>query len=119
MPTATVPSYRPVPAGLRPMAPRQPNSDLNRIALTSANQVLQRRTSVDQGRGLEILGHAIEYLIDSRMFLIDEPHTAADSEATQILMRLSRQIFHDRTDDTSPGERLKLWFAERLRTPAA
>jgi len=83
------------------------------------NQVspVRRRSGVQQGRALEILAHAVEYLVDSRMFLIDQPATRADAEATQILMLLSREVFFECAAVVPPVRRLKLWIAERLGTP--
>ena len=49
------------------------------------SQIIRRRPTMQQGRALEILGHAIEYLIDSRMFLVNEPHTSAEAAAVQVL----------------------------------
>ena len=46
-----------------------------------------------QGQALELLGHAVEYLIDSRMFLTQVPYTIAEEEAVQILMALNRKVF--------------------------
>jgi hypothetical protein len=78
---------------------------------------VRRRSSVQQGRALEILGHAVEYLVDSRMFLVDQPATRADAEATQILMLLSREVFFECAAVVPPARRLRLWIAERLGTP--
>ncbi len=78
---------------------------------------VRRRSNPQQGRGLEILGHAVEYLVDSRMFQIDRPTTRADAEATQILMLLSRKVFFECAAVVPPARRLKLWIAERLGTP--
>jgi hypothetical protein len=51
----------------------------------------RRRPSPTQGRALEVLGHAIEYLVDSRL---DETwDTPADAEAVHILMACSRAVF--------------------------
>ncbi len=70
----------------------------------------RRRANLQQGRALEILGHAIEYLVDSRMFLIDQPATPADAQATQILMRLNRQIFDECTEVVPNHRRLRNWL---------
>jgi hypothetical protein len=78
---------------------------------------VRRRSNPQQGRALEILGHAVEYLVDSRMFQIDQPTTRADAEATQILMLLSREVFFECAAVVPPARRLKLWIAERLGTP--
>jgi hypothetical protein len=48
---------------------------------------------VRQGHALEVLGHGIEYLVDSRMHRDTGLSSSADSVAEQILMRLSREVF--------------------------
>lgn len=53
----------------------------------------RRRPGREQGQALERLGHAVEYLIDSRMFLTQVPYTSAEEEAVQILMGLNRLVF--------------------------
>jgi hypothetical protein len=62
-------------------------------ASATAARPVRRRGSLQQGRALESLGHAVEYLVDSRMFLIDQTNPKADQEALGILMRLSREVF--------------------------
>ncbi len=54
---------------------------------------IRRRTSPQQGRALEVLGHAIEYLVDSRLF--DQWETPADAAAVHLLMERSRTVFND------------------------
>ena len=53
----------------------------------------RRRTSPKQGRALEALGHAIEYLVDSRM--CDAHESPADVEAVRLLMLCSREVFSE------------------------
>ncbi len=60
---------------------------------------IRRRTSPEQGRALEVLGHAIEYLVDSRLFETWE--SPADAQAVQTLMSCSRQVFAA-CEDLSP-----------------
>lgn len=79
-------------------------------------QIIRRRPNQQQGRALEILGHAIEYLIDSRMFLIDEPHTSAESDAVKILSRCSREVFNACEEILPVHQRFRNWAAERLAT---
>jgi hypothetical protein len=76
-----------------------------------ARRPILRRPNEHQGRALEKLGHAVEYLVDSRMALIDEPATKADTEALDILMRLSRCIFFECAEIVPVGRRLKAWVA--------
>jgi hypothetical protein len=40
-----------------------------------------------------MLGRSLEYLIDSRMYMIDQPSTKADRDARKILAKLSRLVF--------------------------
>lgn len=58
-----------------------------------ARQPERRRPGREQGEALERLGHAVEYLIDSRMFLTQVPYTSAEEEAVQLLMGLNRLVF--------------------------
>jgi hypothetical protein len=76
------------------------------------------RSRYQTGRALESLGHAVEYLVDSRLFLVDEPATRADSEALHLLMRLSREVFEERKERKeliSSDRRLRLreWITSR------
>lgn len=56
---------------------------------------VRRRPTHEQGRGLEVLGHAIEYLVDSELNAGPDTRSAPTPEATQMLMRLSREVFAD------------------------
>lgn len=76
--------------------------------------VVRRRCNEHQGRALEKLGHAIEYLVDSRMVLIDEPATRTDAEALDILMRLSRCVFSECAEIVPVRQRFKGWMAHRI-----
>jgi hypothetical protein len=57
--------------------------------------ISRRRPSPRQGRGLEALAHAVEYLLDSRLTLIPPLGPSADEEAVHLLKRLSRAIFDE------------------------
>lgn len=78
-------------------------------------QIIRRRPNMHQGLALEKLGHAVEYLVDSRMALIHEPSSRADAEALEILMRLSRSIFTECEEIVPVGQRLKEWMAGAAR----
>jgi hypothetical protein len=68
----------------------------------------RRRPTPAQGRALEILGHAIEYLIDTQLHTGDFGAGAKDAaEASQVLMRLSREVFAECRVVVPAGERLK------------
>jgi hypothetical protein len=118
------PVFNPNPASIsNPIGqvrfPTSPKPDDHNLASTgSTGMGVRRRASVQQGRALEILGHSVEYLVDSRMFMIDQPSTRADAEAVQILMRLSREVFSDCAEVVPPARRLRLWINSRLSTLA-
>jgi len=67
-----------------PVAARRPKAGSN---------ILRRRPTVRQGRSLEALGHAIEYLVDSQLYRNSGGPSRDDVEASQVLMRLSREVF--------------------------
>ena len=58
-------------------------------------RAVARRPGREQGMALEVIGHAVEYLIDSRMFLTETPYNKAEQEAVQMLMTASRLVFED------------------------
>lgn len=73
-------------------------SNGSEMALVRSSRVQpapRRRGSAQQGRALETLGHAVEYLVDSRMFLVERSSAKAEQEAVQILMRMSRSVFSE------------------------
>lgn len=74
---------------------------------------VRRRGSQEQGRALESLGHAVEYLVDSGLFLRDERNQRDEHEAIQILMRLSRAVFAECPEVVPLRRRLEAW-GERL-----
>jgi hypothetical protein len=74
----------------------------------STSQVIRRRPTMTQGRGLEVLGHAIEYLVDSQLYRNAGATSKSDVEASQILMRLSRQVFAECREVVPARRRLKL-----------
>jgi hypothetical protein len=78
-------------------------------------KMVLRRPDMQQGRALEMLGHAIEYLVDSRMFLVNEPHTPAEADAVQLLSRCSREVFATCEEIVPVHHRFKRWASERFR----
>ncbi len=55
--------------------------------------VTRRHGALAHGRALGMLGHAVEYLIDSRLFDRREHYVRDDQESIQILRRMSRAVF--------------------------
>lgn len=72
-----------------------------------SSRTLRRRPNPEQGRALEILGHAIEYLMDSELHATDKAFSPDITEAAQTLMHQSRRVFAD-CDEVVP-------FRESLR----
>ncbi len=80
------------------------------------SHLLRRRPNKPQGRALEILGHAIEYLVDQQLHCGSEDVSATiplrifplqtGSAAIQILMRLSREVFAECPETGSAGHLL-------------
>ena len=97
---------------------RAPRTDLDPPNQVAKAPRARRRGSVEQGRALEILGHAVEYLVDSRLFLA-ESSSPADQQAVQLLMCASRAVFAECPEVISVRRRLREWLAERLTGDAA
>ena len=75
----------------------------------------RRRTSVEAGRALEILGHAIEYLTDEYIYA-GGPFSAHDGQvqAIQLLMATNRRIYFECPVVPSVAQRFLAFF--HLRT---
>jgi hypothetical protein len=80
----------------------------------SRTHIIRRRPTMQQGMALQTLGHAIEYLVDSRLYRTGEAQAAADIQASQILMGLNRQVFAECREIVPFGRALKLWLAKLL-----
>ena len=78
---------------------------------------IRRRTTPQQGRALEVLGHAIEYLVDSRLF--DQWETPADAAAVHLLMERSHAVFADCTEIVPWHQRVQQALARKLHLHAA
>ena len=70
---------------------------------------IHRRTESHHGRSLQLLGHAAEYLADSRLFLISTS-ASSDQEAIRVLMRLSREVFDDYAALTQQSHPVTDWI---------
>ena len=76
----------------------------------------RRRISSEAGHALEILGHAIEYLIDEYVheggsFSADDPQV----QAVLMLMELNRQIYFECPEVPGFQERLRSFVDHYLR----
>jgi hypothetical protein len=86
-------------------------SDLNTHGRErSSGHELRRRPSMSQGRALEKLGRAIEYLYDSQVYQNCGDLTPSDIQAVQILMRLSREVYVECREVVPIRRGLKLWL---------
>ena len=70
---------------------------------------VRRRGSLAQGRALETIGHAVEYLMDSAIFLPGRSEVESNQAAIQILMRLSRAVFEECPEVLPVRARLRRW----------
>lgn len=75
---------------------------------------VRRRANLQQGRALENIGHAIEYLVDSRLFITSGLDDRAEHQAIQILMRASRAVFAECAEVLPLRRQLALWIEKRL-----
>ena len=107
------PKYPPSPKYPQLMHP--PHRPPHRPA--QPQQEVRRKANQQQGRALEVLGHAVEYLVDTRMTRDDmQPLLLAgpDLQAVQILMRLNRAVFSSCEEIVPLRRRLKKWLLARL-----
>lgn len=74
---------------------------------------VRRRGSLEQGFALEALGHAVEFLVDSRLFCQTDADAKSDQEAIQILMRLSREVFSECPAVIPVRTRVEHWLQKR------
>ncbi|MDE3189036.1 MAG: hypothetical protein KGM96_16115 [Acidobacteriota bacterium] len=76
----------------------------------------RRRISSEAGHALEILGHAIEYLVDEYLhdggcFVANDPQL----QAVLVLMELNRQVYFECPEVPSLRERLHSFLDRHLR----
>ena len=81
----------------------------------------RRRISPADGRALELLGHAIEYLADEYALSAAQTGTldaaAPGIEAIQMLMALNRQIYYACPEIESVTRRIARWMLGMLAAP--
>jgi hypothetical protein len=84
--------------------------DVLPVAAPAPSLTIHRRTSTHHGTTLLTLGHAAEYLVQSRMFLSAEPASQSDTEAVHILMQLSRMVFQEYAQQVTANHPLENWM---------
>jgi hypothetical protein len=67
---------------------------------------IHRLTRTHHGRTLLMLGHAAEYLVNSRRYAVRGKATDSDDEAVHVLMGLSRVVFDEYAEGVSKGRGL-------------
>ena len=77
-----------------------------------ADLTIHRRTDTHHGSTLKTLGHAAEYLAESRRFMMTAGK--ADREAVHILMRLSREIFEEYAQGIAVRKRFQDWVMDQV-----
>ena len=81
-------------------------ADRGRSSRGESRSPIRRRPTREQGRSLELLGHAIEYLVDSDLNGLAAIPSTEVSQAAQVLMRLSRQVFAECSEVVSLRRKL-------------
>jgi hypothetical protein len=107
------------PGVFRPTRTQRQSKDLpsfspDNPAPKKADLTIHRVTKTHHGRTLLMLGHAAEYLANSRRFAVTEFDDSADDEAIHILMGLSREVFEEFAEQTSEKRRVGDWVIERV-----
>jgi hypothetical protein len=79
----------------------------------NADLTIHRISRTHHGRTLLTLGHAAEYLANSRRYSIQAFDNKSDDEAIHILMGLSRNVFDEFAQPAGLTRRLWNWVVER------
>src|SRR5882757_2249987 len=90
-----------------------PSLSQGRAVSGAGDLTIHRITSTHHGRTLLTLGHAAEYLANSRRYSTEKIDHAANVEAIHILMELSRGVFDDFAERRSLHRRVEDWLIER------
>ena len=110
MATAVFPgSTRPVRVLSRRTQPL-PSLSQGREALQAGDLTIHRITRTHHGRTLLTLGHAAEYLANTRRYSSEKTDHASNVEAIHILMELSRSVFDDFAERGSLSRRFEQWL---------
>jgi hypothetical protein len=104
-------SFQPIPTQRKPKG--LPSFSPGNPAPKIADLTIHRITKSHHGRTLLLLGHASEYLANSRRFTMLRYDDSADEEAIHILMGLSRQVFEEFAEQTTEKRRLGDRLIER------
>src|ERR1700730_9304153 len=90
-----------------------PSLSQGRAVSRAGDLTIHRITSTHHGRTLLTLGHAAEYLANSRRYSTEKVDHASNIDAIHILMELSRSVFEDFAERRSLNRRLEDWLIDR------
>ena len=85
-----------------------------REATNPGDLTIHRITETHHGRTLVTLGHAAEYLVNSRRYSTEKFDYEAHVEAVHILMGLSRSVFDETVQPRKVHQRVQDWLVERV-----
>jgi hypothetical protein len=88
-----------------------PSLSLNKSA-SAGELTIHRITKTHHGRTLLTLGHAAEYLVNSRRYSTQKVDHKANVEAIHLLMALSRRVFEDYAEDRVLHKKIEDWVIE-------
>ena len=95
-----------------PSLPSFPSLSKGRAVSSVGDLTIHRITKTHHGRTLLTLGHAAEYLANSRRYSTQEFDHGADVEAIHILMGLSREVFEEFAERRTLSRRFEQWLIE-------
>jgi hypothetical protein len=90
-----------------------PSLSHGREASQAGDLTIHRITRTHHGRTLLTLGHAAEYLANSRRYSTEKMDHASNVEAIHILMELSRSVFDEFAEGRTLSRRFEHWLIER------
>jgi hypothetical protein len=93
-----------------PRAQALPSLSQGREASKAGDLTIHRITRTHHGRTLLTLGHAAEYLANSRRYSTEKVDHASNVEAIHILMELSRSVFDDFAERPTLSGRFEQWL---------
>ena len=90
-----------------------PSLSKGRAVSSAGDLTIHRITNTHHGRTLLTLGHAAEYLANSRRYSAEKYDHNAHVEALHILMGLSRGVFEEFAERRGVSRRAQDWVVER------
>lgn len=90
-----------------------PSLSQGRAVSSAGDLTIHRITRTHHGRTLLMLGHAAEYLANSRRYSTEKVDHAANIEAIHLLMGMSRNVFEEFAERRPLHRRIEDWAIER------